>query len=96
MVRLRGRAVRAGHRGKLTSDPALVDTAAVALLYSLDPIWLTGLHPEEFAFTVAALNRAQEMTRENDKNRADYLSGKTAGLTARSITRWLSRALRSK
>lgn len=42
----------------------------------------------------AALNRAQEIKQDREKKLADYVAGKTAGITARSITRWIARAFR--
>lgn len=36
------------------------------------------------------------MTADHDKGLADYQSARTAGLTAKAITRWLSKAFRRK
>lgn len=45
---------------------------------------------------MAVVNRAQELRDRDRRGLADYQSSKTAGLTARAITRWLGRAFKSK
>lgn len=40
------------------------------------------------------MNEATETKAEHEKNLADYVSGRTAGITARSITRWIARAFK--
>ncbi|WP_170866939.1 hypothetical protein [Nocardioides lianchengensis] len=42
----------------------------------------------------AVLEKAQQIRQDREKALADYLAGKTAGLTARSITRWIARAFK--
>lgn len=43
---------------------------------------------------LAALAKAEEIATEKHRKLADYVSSKTAGLTARSITRWIDRKFR--
>lgn len=43
---------------------------------------------------LAGLAKAEEITAEKHRKLADYVSSKTAGLTARSITRWIARSFR--
>lgn len=40
------------------------------------------------------MEKAEEIQRERHHKLADYVSSKTAGLTARSITRWIARSFR--
>lgn len=60
----------------------------------MDPLAYLGLHPRDAALVTAAMNEAQQARADHEKNLADYVSGKTAGLTARSITRWIARAFK--
>jgi len=94
VVRLLPRHARAGHRGKLTGDPALIEGAAVALTLGFDPLRYLGLHPDDFELVTAVLKKAQQLRQDSEKSLADYQAGKTAGLTARSITRWIARAFK--
>ena len=94
MVRVRARAAGEGLRGKLSGDPAVVQTAAVALLHGYDPIRLFSLPADEYELMLAGLAKAEEITAEKHRKLADYVSSKTAGLTARSITRWIARSFR--
>ncbi|SDC46291.1 hypothetical protein SAMN05421872_102349 [Nocardioides lianchengensis] len=94
MVRLRPRHARAGHRGKLTGDPVLIEGAAVALSLGYDPLRYLGHHPDDLVLVTAVLEKAQQIRQDREKALADYLAGKTAGLTARSITRWIARAFK--
>lgn len=96
MVRVRARAAGAGLRGKLSGDPAVVETAAVALLHGYDPLRLFTLPPDEYRLVITALEKAEEIQAQRHHKLADYVSSKTAGLTARSITRWIARSFRKK
>lgn len=94
MVRLLDRGPRAGVPGKLRGDPA-VETAAVAASLGLDPLRFLALGSDDAAIYAVALERATKIQADRDKWFVDAISTKTAGLTARFITRWLARALRS-
>ncbi|GAB3867389.1 hypothetical protein GCM10028801_41270 [Nocardioides maradonensis] len=83
-----------GAAGKLTSDPA-VETAAVALLHGFDPLQFLGYAPEDYDVAIAVLERAQKIRADELKWFADYVSGRTAGLTSQAITKWIARAFRS-
>jgi hypothetical protein len=43
---------------------------------------------------VSALTKAQELRNTEQRGLADYQSSKTAGLTARAITRWIARSFK--
>jgi hypothetical protein len=81
-----------GIRGKLTGDDR-VNTAAVALLHGFDPLTFMGYGPEDLRIAIAVLKRAQEIRSQHEQNLADYVSSRTAGLTASQITRWLGNAV---
>lgn len=76
--------------GKLSSDPA-VRSAAVALLLGIDPLEYLGQAPADFEITTAVIAEAHRLRVEEAKQHADYLSARTAGLTAQAITRWLGK-----
>lgn len=90
MVSLDERDARGGARGKLSSDPA-VRSAAVALLLGLDPLEYLGLSPSDFQITSAVVEEAHRLRTEQMQQQADYVSARTAGLTAQAITRWLAK-----
>jgi hypothetical protein len=64
------------------------------VLFGQDPLRFLGLHPQDQELVAAVLNRAQEIRTERERGIADYVSGRTAGLTARAITRWIARAFK--
>lgn len=43
---------------------------------------------------IAAIEKAEEIQKERHQRLADYVSAKTAGLTARSITGWIARSFK--
>jgi hypothetical protein len=72
-----------------------VETAAVALLHGFDPIQFLAYDPEDLAVAMAVLKHAQQKRADELKWFGDYIAGRTAGLTAKAITRWFGRMFRS-
>ena len=93
MVRGQQRGTRSGVLGKLTGDPA-VTSAAVAVTFGINPLWFLGLAPHDYVVAAAAVAKAQELRDKQARGLADYQSSKTAGLTARAITRWIARSFK--
>ena len=96
MVRVRDGPAGARRRGKLSGEPAVLEAAALALDSGYDPLRFLGLHPDDQKIVAQVITEAQKIRHDRDKNVADYLAGKTAGLTARSITRWIARSFRRR
>lgn len=65
----------------------------MASMYGLDPLAFLALEQDDFRLVNRILEKRSQLEEERERGRLDYLASKTAGLTAQSITRWLSKAL---
>lgn len=59
-----------------------------------DPLRFLALSGEDYSLAVAILNEANRLEQEAWQRRTDYLSARTAGMTASHILRGLRRMLR--
>ena len=60
----------------------------------MDPIEFQSLAPHDYAIAAAALEQADQLAADRQRARDDRLAGRTAGLTAQAITRWIARNFR--
>lgn len=65
-------------------------------MFGLDPLRVLAADPDDAAIIHAGLTLAVERRAQEMRALADYHSGRTAGLTARSITRWIARSFRKR
>ena len=68
-------------------------TAAVALLLGIEPLEFLALAPDDFLIAQEVVKQAHQLRADQDRKQADYISARTAGLTAQAITKWLGKNL---
>ncbi|MGX9348160.1 hypothetical protein [Microbacterium sp. KNMS] len=65
----------------------------MASIYGWDPLAYLALEADDARLAGHILAERVRLEEERDRGRMDYLAGRTAGLTAQAITKWLGKNL---